>query len=483
MSLSSAMHAAMSGLTAVSRATTLVSENIANATTPGYGRRTLALSSQGDGRIGVQINGIVRHGDPVLISYRRAADADLLHADAQVGFFSRLGDLTGSPDSPLSIPSRIVDLEGSLLSAASRPDLGERLDDVAVQASELATSLRQASDGVQDTRAQADQTIAGMVESLNASLSQLQDINTRITRDLASGNGVAGLQDQRQTVVDQINNLVPVTVVDRPGGQVALYTQGGAILLDGVAAEVGFTASGAFGPSQTIEGGSLSGLTINGIAVRTASTDGALRGGALGAQFAIRDEWAVAAQADLDAVARDLVERFQDPAVDPTLASGDAGLFTDAGSAFDPLNETGLAERLQLNATADPAQGGESWRLRDGLGATAPGEPGQTGLLVALSDALATPRIPSSGSFGTGAVSAGSLGAALVAGTQQHLANAESQRSFAAATQFDLSQKESQLGVDTDAELQSLLVLEQAYAANAQVISAIDEMMAEILRI
>lgn len=38
-------------------------------------------------------------------------------------------------------------------------------------------------------------------------------------------------------------------------------------------------------------------------------------------------------------------------------------------------------------------------------------------------------------------------------------------------------------GVDTDTEMQRLLQYEQAYAANARVIQAIDEMMNTILRV
>jgi flagellar hook-associated protein 1 FlgK len=38
-------------------------------------------------------------------------------------------------------------------------------------------------------------------------------------------------------------------------------------------------------------------------------------------------------------------------------------------------------------------------------------------------------------------------------------------------------------GVDTDAELQKLLVIEQAYAANARVIQTVGEMVDQLLRL
>lgn len=55
--------------------------------------------------------------------------------------------------------------------------------------------------------------------------------------------------------------------------------------------------------------------------------------------------------------------------------------------------------------------------------------------------------------------------------------------SFASATLVDLKTRESVFGVDTDAEMQHLLSVKNAYAANAKIIQTIDEMFADILRI
>lgn len=54
---------------------------------------------------------------------------------------------------------------------------------------------------------------------------------------------------------------------------------------------------------------------------------------------------------------------------------------------------------------------------------------------------------------------------------------------FASARQSELVNLELENGVDTDAELQRLLLVEQAYGANARMIQTIDEMMQALLRI
>lgn len=483
MSITSAMNSAASGLVAVGRATELVSENIANALTPGYARRSLTLSSLATTGPGVTVLGVERHVDPVVLANRRVADARYAAAETGTAFFQRMSDLIGLPSDAGSISARMADFQASLISAASRPDATERLNSVVLQANGLAQSLNQASDGLGDMRTNADRSIGLMVDQLNTALQQVQDLNVRITATQSSGGSSASLLDQRQSLVDDINRLVPVTVVPRANDQIALYTEGGAILLDGPAATVGFEAATTTAPHMTVENGLLSGLTINGVPVRTDSTNGALRGGALGAQFAIRDEQAPAMQADLDAIARDLIERFETPGLDPTNPVGAPGLFTDNGGALDPSDETGLAGRLELNALVDPAQGGESWRLRDGLGATTPGPVGDASLLQAFSDILDTTRVPASGDFGASAQTATTLSASLMSAIGLDLSNSQGNLGFASASLTELSRMELAMGVDTDAELQSLLVLEQAYAANARVIEAVDEMMNAILRI
>ena len=261
----------------------------------------------------------------------------------------------------------------------------------------------------------------------------------------------------------------------------ALVTLTGGVLLDGPVATIEFGASGVITPEMTLESGALSPLILNGNAVSTGAANASLAGGRLAANLAIRDEIGVQAQAKLDAIARDLVERFQDPAVDPTLAPGAAGLFTDAGVAFEPANEVGLSGRLRLNALVDPQQGGELWRLRDGIGAAAPGLSSDATLLGAMQSALNALREPASGDFMPGTRTFSELiGEHISTLTAQRL-GAESDESFAIGTSDALITTELGEGVDTDTELQKLLLIEQVYTANAKVMQTIDDLLKTLL--
>jgi flagellar hook-associated protein 1 FlgK len=482
MSIGSAFSIAATGLATAGRASQVVSANIANAMTEGYGRRSLALSSDATTG-GVQVRAVVRHSDPGLISNRRSAEAEYEVASAVSAYLAEFENLIGATDDPASLTMRVADLEVSLLSAASRPESSQRLGAVAQDAKELASTLNKASEDLQSIRERADHSIDMQINELNTALKQVQQLNSKITAARSSGGDPLSLEDKRQTLIDQINTIVPIKQIARDHGQVALYTERGAILLDGPAAEVEFTPTGTISAELSVAGGHLSGLTVNGFAINTENLRGPLSGGSLSAQFHIRDDLAVEAQAQLDSVARDLIERFQNPATDPSLSIGDPGLFTDRGAAFVSANETGIASRISLHDAVNPDQGGEVWRLQSGLNATTPSPIGDATILQSLHTALTATRTPASGSLGNGAVSASGLSSALLTDIGIDRISADQELSFTSGSLTEMIQIELANGVDTDAEVQNLLMIERAYSANARVIETIDEMLQSLLRI
>lgn len=484
MSISGALSSALQGLRAASVGSEVVATNLSNALTPGYGVRSLDLSSDTTSTNGgVRIDGISRQVNLSLVNDKRLADAGQAHSNAIVDIYTKIEHLLGTPDNPASLSARVADLETSLITAASRPDAPERLAAAVSSAKSLAAGFGAASDGIQAARTDADRTIALQVTQLNKALKQVKALNTQITKSQVQNNNSTALLDQRQRLIDEISVIVPVRTMARDNGQVAIYSLAGATLLDGRAAEIGFERSAIVTPYQSKENGTLSGLTINGIEVRTGSKTGALPGGLMAAQFAIRDEITVEAQSELDALARDLIERFQTPSVDPSLGIGEEGLFTDVDQPFIAANELGLAARISVNSALDPDRGGEVWRLRDGIGAVSPGDVGDARLLNAFSSALASGRSAVSGLFSGGSYSAIALTGTVASHFGTGRQDAERSLSFNAAQANELTERLLGEGVDSDQELQKLLTIEQVFAANARMIQAVDEMMQTLLRI
>lgn len=484
MSISQSLSNALSGLNAASRLADVVASNTANALTEGYARRELRLGAQVVGRngAGVAVLGVERMVTESLRSDLRLADASAQNTTLRREFQADLETWIGDPEDPASLSQKLADFESALIEAASRPESETRLATVVDTANRVAEHLNGLSQNLQEARTSADQRISAQVDSLNEALVQIDDLNATILAEHASGHDASALLDQRQALVDRVSEIVPVRQVARENDQIALFTTGGAVLLEGNPATIAFTPVGIITPDMTQDSGALSGLTLNDMPISTAD-DRMMGGGSLGALFAIRDELAPRAQTQIDAYARDLIERFSDPTINPTLPAGSPGLFTDNGAIVDPLDEIGLAGRIELNALADPARGGALWRIRDGLGAPAPGPIGDSTQISALAEALSRQSLPASGNFGPAAHSSSGLAAELLSQASTARQNAESREAFATTRHDSLNEMALAEGVDTDQEMQNLLQIEQLYAANARVIQTVDALIQQLLEL
>ncbi len=485
MSISATLTNALSGLTAASRGAQVVSTNIANANTEGYARREIEQTARVVGGLGagVQVDGINRIVDETILRERRLADASVGNANVTADFYNDLLDLVGTPEEAASLSAGIANLEASLLEASYRPDSEARLYAVLTAAQTVTSKINSISDGIQTAREDADIRIQAEVDTLNQTLQQVADLNAEILRARGSGLTYPSLLDQRQKLVDEISQIVPIRQLPRDNDTIALYTQTGGLLLDSKPAVFGFTATAPITPDMTQASGALSELTINGNPVQTSGAYSPIAGGTLAGLFEVRDNLSIEAQANIDTIAQDLITRFEDSTVDTSLLPGDPGLFTDSGNALNPLDVVGLSARLSVNTAANPSAGGEVWRIRDGLGAVAPGPVGDATLLVASLAALGRAQPPVGGSLGSAARDLSGLTSTFVSLVGRAEQSVENRVSFETARLIGLEDAELTNGVDTDQELQKLLLIEQAYAANARVIQTADELIQTLIRL
>lgn len=473
MTISSAFSNAASGLGASARAVQVASANIANALTPGYAPRTLDLVAATRGG-GVQMAGISRAVDPGLLSLHRDSGAASQGAARAQAFWTAIETAVGLPGQGLS--AALSAFDSALILASDRPDLDDRLAHVARTADGLATAMAQASATIQDQRAAADAALTRDIAVLNTGLHRVDALNDQIVRQQAAGQSTLGLLDERQALISTLSEIVPMREHPRADGRVMLFSTGGALLLDLEAAQMDFVRAGDLDATMGV-GTGLSPVTLRGHAF-DGGAPGVLEGGRLAANLRLRDIDAPRAQSDLDALAANLIDRFAHPQTDSTLPAAAPGLFTDAG--FLAGTSSGLAGRLAVNSAVLPDHGGALRRLRDGIGSVAPGALGDASRLQALSGALDRRVSPAPGqpalSF------AGSLGALMTrVSSLRH--DAEGAATTTAARHAEVSETLLAHGVNTDAEMQRLLQIEQAYAANARVIETADAMLRRLMEI
>lgn len=482
MSLSSAIYSARSGLQVSSQRAEIVATNVANASTPGYVRRSITLSETvlAGKSTGVTSSGVSRAYDTAIKAQRRELTSDVAQSSVMASTWKSISTQIGDTSDGDGLFKTFSDFETALSRAVSTPESTSSATALLQSAKNITDELNSLSEMVSTQRAEADREIADGVDIVNDALKQIEDLNTRLAGTDRTSSEAAALMDERQRVLDTIAEYVPIQTVDRDYGSIDVLTTEGVFLVAGKAREIQFTPSSAFGPNQTIENGSLSGMTVDGVDVTPgASSFGAVSGGLFGALFTLRDQDLPALSDQLDTIAGQLISRLSDDSIDPTKTAGDPGLFVDS----DPAGGAGLASRITINAAVDPDQGGAVWRLRDGLGATTSGATGNQSILQGMYDAFTAIQTVSADGF-QGGYSATGMAAQLSSLAGQSRVYHESVLS-SAETQYGIlvEAEQSETGVDVDTELQELMLVEQAYAANARVIEVASQMIKTLMEL
>lgn len=466
MGLSSALSTATSGLLATQTWADITSRNVANASTEGYVRKSVVLTTSNGG---VTVTAIQREVDTMLDRLDRNASSSLAKQETIVDALTSYTALLGQPDDEASLASMLSNFQTALNSLATTPSNTSVQASVLSAANSLVSSLNDSSEMLSTLSDEVEMGIKYDVADLNEALYKVADLNQQLVRAEPGSVAAADLQDSIGTLLDEISGYMDVQVVTGSDGRVNLYTSGGTTLLDGTTVkDVSYDAV-----NGTLYAGSIE-ITPTNDKVRGFS------GGSLAGLFELKDEILPEAQAQLDAFAATLIQSFE--AADASLTAGEAGFFTDAGSAYDAANLSGLASRITVNSIADPSAGGSLSHIRDGFGASASGAEGDTTQVLAFIDVFSQDlAFDSSAGLGTG-VTLLEYASDLVAAQQTARTDAESEYSAISVSAETISSSRNNLqGVSIDDEMQKLLLIEQTYAANSKMMTAIIEMMDTLL--
>ena len=517
MGINSAISNALSGLRVTSRNAEIVSRNVSNALTEGYTQKSLVISHQVNGYDpgGVRVDGVQRAGDPFLTAARRRDEASAQNLSAEADALRTISDLVLDPDGGDSLQSRYLAFENSMRALADTPESAALQRETALAGRSLARKINMLSTDAKRMRVDADSEIQRQVETVNRAMKRIAQLNKDIISAEAAGRDASALEDERDRQIDVVNAIIPIKESKPVNGGMLITTQGGGLLMNGGTPYlISFDPSTPLGVTGANE---LNGLTHLG---RTSlDTDElGLDGGSLEAAFKVRDQHAVAFSGQLDALARDLIEGFQglhgyvthiDTDADTVLDAPAPGLFTDAGAGLVAASDAflaptaeqvladteGLAGRIALNVAVDAAEGGDPGALKSASFLTVdPVDPPNTPLPSALYSVFSAEQNLSSAD-----VAGGLLGQRIGifaernrvdmvtewAGLLEVAAGSiESEASFRLGAAEALRDEEvAKMGVDTDEEMRQLLLIEKAYAANAQVLQVADQMLAELLSI
>lgn len=311
MSLTQALSAAISGLKVNQQALSLVAANVANADTPGYVRKTVnqvATSGNGTG-IGVRISEIQRELDQYVQRQLRTESAGASYATQRAQFYQRLQDVYGTPGSNNALETVFNNFTTALQSLSTSPDDPAARSGVISTAQLVAQQLNQMSDSIQSLRGDAELGIADAVSRANNAMQQIALLNEKIAASSTNDSAMATLLDQRDAYIDQLSQLMDISVVSSDNKKVSVFTNSGVQLVGSQAAQLQFdlqgtmTATSAWSADPSVRTvGTLALVAANGSAVDLIQSK-AIRSGEIAAFLQMRDEDLVQAQTQLDAIA------------------------------------------------------------------------------------------------------------------------------------------------------------------------------------
>lgn len=353
---------ALSGMSAAQLGVATTQHNIANASTPGFTRQQIQVSSRagqqtGVGFIGqgVDVTGVIRVYDQFLntqvlqeqnqASYLTAyhsaiAQIDLLIADPDAGAAPAMQSFFDKMNAVASAPT----------SSTARADLLSSAQTVVDRFQAIDQSLTDMADGLTSQ-------ITGSVNTVNSYAQQIAVLNGNIKRAMASGQGQQpnDLIDQRDQAISQLNQEIKTTVLRQADGTASVFVGNGqALVLDEQAMRLQVVQS-ANDPSKV----DIAYLTSGRSVVLQQSS---LQGGKMGAYLTFRDQTLEPARNALGRVALGMAvsvnqqnQLGQEPP--PTGALG-GNLFNEA------------VPRVDQNANNNPASGKPSVTIANLAGLT-----------------------------------------------------------------------------------------------------------------
>lgn len=473
MNISSAFLVAQSGLRSSELRASLVAGNIANAQAPGYARREgvqISVAAAERGQV-VELQ-VMRQVDDSIAALTRGAlskvAGEQVKSDVLQGYLVSLGD----PGDAISPAAHLAKFQTTLDLLSNNPSDADVQLDLLGQADSLVRSINGAGTSLEQARIAAESELDRGVVEANKILGNVARLNRQVNGESSSGTGHADLMDQIGRELDSLSEMMDVSVRWTATGQVELHTSGGTQLVYG---------DEVYTLKRNPVDNSLTAGDVD-ITPQKSGTRG-FTGGKLGGLSEIVAEHIPRMQLQLDEFARALVTTFE--TADTSLANapaGTPGLFTDAGDALDATKIEGLALRLGVNQAVRPQAGGDLWRLRDGMAATAEGPRSSSTQLDLFITALDTPQT-FSGETGMVTTQRLDVYAAAMVGDQQNVRVTAENRAVDAAVEFRAFEdaRGSIEGVNVDTEMQKLLEIEQSYAANAKVLTSLTEMIDTLL--
>jgi flagellar hook-associated protein 1 FlgK len=326
----SGLDAALSGLRVAQKQLDVISNNVANVSTPGYTRKllpqeTAVLLGQS---AGVRTNPVIRRVDLNVERdvWTQVSATEFLNV--QASFLNSVQEFHGPPDKELSVAAEIARLRDSFIELSNQPDSDLLLNETIGGAVAVASKLNDFSGLLTQMRNDAQDQARISINKANALLSQIAELNKQIKANISLGRTSAALEDQRDIAITSLSEEIEISFFTRGDGVLVVQTKQGQQLADQNAAPLFFDPNPV--GTSSVYPATAAGLYLGGDPAENVTAFDITQidvGGKIGAYLDLRDTTLPKYQAQLDELAHKLALRMEAQGV---------RLFTDVNGNVPP---------------------------------------------------------------------------------------------------------------------------------------------------
>ncbi len=291
MSLSGITSSALSGLQTAQTALGVVSNNVTNLNTPGYTRQVVnqaPLAANGQ-VMGVEVASIQRVANQFLQQEALSAGGSASQYDTMAGLFNQLNGLLGAPGDSQSLATGLTNLQSALATASQAPTSSSSYSSVMNALQGVASDINNVSGTVTSLQGQIDSQVVSSISSTNDLVKQIFQLNQQITSATATGGSPSALEDQRDTALTSLSQVMGIKVNQNSNGSINVSTADGVNLVSGTYATLSYSGgakNGTYGAIQIQDTNPQNGQLIG----QGQALDPHLGGGSLGGMIAMRDQ-------------------------------------------------------------------------------------------------------------------------------------------------------------------------------------------------
>jgi len=213
-------------------------QNIANASTPGYRRRTVDFKTSPyisfgghDFGTGSELQRLRRHFDTYLAAQQHEKNGDFTKWSALRGNLGAM-DALFKDSAEKGLTKSMTEFWNQWRSLSENPGQNSSRTALVGKAESLAALLRTKRQDMQSQLALLDKAIAQDTSKANKIMGQLAEINRQIVQEEEPGQ----LADVRDRLLEDLSRIVPVKTIRRDDGQVIVSLRSGQPLVDGTSA-------------------------------------------------------------------------------------------------------------------------------------------------------------------------------------------------------------------------------------------------------